>query len=108
MATGGGGSTSGSDSWPISGSGLVAARPRSVLGDKVEAAGGGGPTSRRWMDLMQSECESLEQALQPRWQRLLVKTISCMLTCLLTVWAGKPAPATSKLKFLLFCCTFQS
>jgi hypothetical protein len=27
--------------------------------------------------------------MQPRWQRLLVKTISCMVTSLLTVWAGK-------------------
>ncbi len=29
--------------------------------------------------------------MQPRWQRLLVKTISCMVTSLLTVWAGKSA-----------------
>jgi len=27
--------------------------------------------------------------VQPRWQRLLVKTISCMVTSLLTIWAGR-------------------
>jgi hypothetical protein len=40
----------------------------------------------------QASDQSDESLVQPpRWQRLLVKTISCMLTSLLTVWAGRAA-----------------
>ena len=61
--------------------GSESVRPRLVVDDAAASE----PLSRD----QSGDSVVQQQQPPPQWQRLMVKTISCMLTSLLTVWAGR-------------------